>query len=307
MFTAVLLSACGLLLPPLSGLPPLRLQRQVRCGAVAMEEDGGGGGALAAMGTTFEQALGSLPADEKYNAVLISLLTKGDKGSASALELVAEMSAKRLVLSSEALKALLNSAVGEGAPATILSSLTAGRANGACRAFATPQLRLADKPDSGALAALPELPTDTRGTEVGVASAFAVAVGGVFAAEVVDFIDFSDGLLNAPPIQLVLLVLALGWGFDRYARQGELAALLGRGLGRLFARDLQRECAIESASFLTGYLLGLPCCPFAPTVFKPLDMLAESGGGMEADIGAPARLIDRTLIWVRSRMPHAVH
>jgi len=114
----------------------------------------------------------------------------------------------------------------------------------------------------------------------------------------VDFIDFSDGLLNAPPIQLVLLVLALGWGFDRYARQGELAALLGRGLGRLFARDLQRECAIESASFLTGYLLGLPCCPFAPTVFKPLDMLAESGGGMEADIGAPARLIDRTLIWV---------
>ena len=42
---------------------------------------------------------------------------------------------------------------------------------------------------------------------------------------------------------------------------------------RLFGRDLQRESAVESASFLVGYLLGLPCCAFAPT---PLFSLTPS-------------------------------
>jgi len=61
---------------------------------------------------------------------------------------------------------------------------------------------------------------------------------------------------------------------------------------------MQRECTVESASFLLGYLLGLPCCPFAPTVYKPLDMLATSGDAIAADVGAPPRLVDRVLIWL---------
>ena len=260
---------------------------------------GAGGGGLATVGATFEQLLGSLPAKEKYNAVLLSLVSgESSADPSAALDLVSEMTSKRIVLSKDALKALLDSAVNAGEPAAILDSLRASRANGACRAFGTPQLQLPDRPSAAALEALPPLPADSRGVEVGAAAAFAVGIGGVLALELVDFVDFTDGLVSAPPLPLVLAVLAAGWGTDRYVRQGELAALIGRGLARLFSRDLQRECALESSSFLLGYLLGLPCCPFAPTVFKPLDMLQGTGDGLEAELGSPARLVDRVLIWL---------
>ena len=49
-----------------------------------------------------------------------------------------------------------------------------------------------------------------------------------------------------------------------------------------------------------GYLLGLPCCSFAPTVYKPLELLSQSGDEMARSLGAgpSPRLIDRTLIWL---------
>lgn len=53
---------------------------------------------------------------------------------------------------------------------------------------------------------------------------------------------------------------------------------VSRGLSRLFERDIQRECATESASFLVGYLLGLPCLAFAPTAYKPVEMVADTAG-----------------------------
>lgn len=252
-------------------------------------------GGLATVGATFEQLLGSLPAKEKYNAVILSLLSdESGSDTSSALDLVEEMTSKRILLSNSALKALIDSAVNAGDPSTILSALRATKGNGACRTFATPQLKLPDVPTSPPA----ELPPDSRGSEVGAAATFAAGVGGVAALEVIDFVDFTDGLVSAPPLPIVLFVLAAGWAADRYARQGEYASLIGRGLSRLFSRDLQRECAVESASFLLGYILGLPCCPFKPTVFKPLDMLAASSAAMEADIGVPARLVDRVLIWL---------
>ena len=109
----------------------------------------GGGGGLATVGATFEQLLGSLPAKEKYNAVLLSLVSAESSADPSAaLDLVAEMTSKRLVLSSDALRALLDSAVNAGDPAAILDSLRASRANGACRTFGTPQLVLPDRPSA---------------------------------------------------------------------------------------------------------------------------------------------------------------
>lgn len=77
--------------------------------------------------------------------------------------------------------------------------------------------------------------------------------------------------------------------------------LISRGLARLFERDLQRESAVEAASFLTGYLLGLPCCAYTPTAFKPLEMLALAGDAIEENLGGSrlqARLVDRLLIWL---------
>lgn len=260
------------------------------------------GGALARAGTSFEQALESMPQDEKYNAVLLSLLSKGggENAQSSAMDLVAEMSGKRLLISDTALKALVDSAINEGTPESILNSLVAAKFNGACRAYATPQLRLPERPPPGALLNLPPVPSDSRSEEIAAATAFSVAVGGVLLLEIADLIDFIlPGDIGSPPAQLVLLALGLGWAFDRYARSGELFALIGRGLTRLFQRDLQRECAVESASFLVGYLLGLPCCSFTPTVYKPLELLTESGDEMARSLGAPVpRLIDRTLIWL---------
>ena len=266
-----------------------------------MQDDSEPGGALSLGGSQLEQALGALPPDEKYNAVLLSLFSSGatPTSAASALELVDEMTAKRLQLSSAALKGLLDLTVNDGTPEEILSSLLAAKKNGACRSYASPQLRLPNRPSASARAALPPTPTDGRSSEVTAAAAFSFAVGVVLLAEIADLLDFLLPVdISAPPPTFVLIALAAGWAFDRYARSGEIFGLIGRGLTRLFQRDLQRECAVESASFLLGYLLGLPCCPFAPTVFKPLDMLSKSAGAMAADVGVPARLADRVLIWL---------
>ena len=76
-------------------------------------------------GNQLEEALGALGQGEKYNAVLLSLLSKGGGGEegdagmrASALKLVEEMSGKRLSMNSEALKMLIDTAVDEGTTAS---------------------------------------------------------------------------------------------------------------------------------------------------------------------------------------------
>jgi hypothetical protein len=257
--------------------------------------------ALSTVGSAFEDAFGAMPAPEKYNAVMLSLLSKGG-GTNQAIELVNEMSTKRLLLNADALKALMDTAVGSGTADPILSVLVAAKKNGATRAFATPQLRLPGKPSDSALANLPEVPDDDRATEIGAATALLAAIGGVLTFQLFDFIDFLNlfGSASAlPPPQWIIGALAASWAVDRYANSGTAFGVFERGLTRLLQRDLQRECAVESASFLAGYLLGLPCCPFTPTVYKPLEMLTQSSEQLAGDLGArDARLIDRILIWL---------
>ena len=299
--------------PPSLLLPTSAAHMPVRCAPSrarwpslreSSSSEPGGGGALALGGTQLEQALGALPDDEKYNAVLLSLLSKrgAEGGIDKTVELVREMSAKRLKVNPPARKALLDAVVDVGAVEGILSTLRAVRDNGACRSFGTPEVRLPARPRAGALSTLAEVPTDARAEEVSIASAVSLGVGGLLLLEVLDFIDFIlPGVdVSAPPPGLLIAGLAAFWAFDRYTQQSSTFALLSRGLARLFQRDLQRECAVESASFLLGYLLGLPCCPFTPTAFKPLDMLGKVGTSMEEAVGAdlPPRLVDRTLIWL---------
>ena len=257
-----------------------------------------GGGALAQLGDQFEAALGSLPAAERYNAVLESLLTtKGQAGPA--LDLIDEMNQKRVRLSSKATKALLDFGV-SSTNMTLLSRIfVAAQTNGACRNFAVPALKPGAKPSASALGALPELPTDDRASEVTAALAFTLTFGGLLALQLADVLDFFlPGIdISAPPFQLVLVGLAGGWGYDRYSQRGEWAGVLTRGLSRLFERDLQRECTVESGSFLLGYLLGLPCMAFAPTAERPLDMLVQAGELSTLPSGQQPRVIDRLLIW----------
>ena len=93
----------ALLLRPATpvGAPLCRVRRAA---PVCAEPEGG---ALAQLGDQFEAALGSLPASERYNAVLESLLA--NKGQVEpALDLVEEMNLKRVKLSDKATKALLD-------------------------------------------------------------------------------------------------------------------------------------------------------------------------------------------------------
>ena len=98
-FTLLTAALSGLLLQP---APHVRALRS-RASPVICQE----GGQLAQLGDQFEAALGSLPASERYNAVLESLLAK--QGNVEpALDLVEEMNLKRVKLSDKATKSLLD-------------------------------------------------------------------------------------------------------------------------------------------------------------------------------------------------------
>ncbi len=282
---------------------PLLAEDEEPAGELA--EKGDSAGALAAIGATLEQAMGKMPVAEKYNAVLLTLCSTESSTDASAVELVEEMTSKRIGVTPRALKALLDAAVAEGSLTGILNALRAGRANGACRCFAAKQVRIASKPSPRDMKTLADVPSDSRTEEVTAATVFSAAVGLVIFWQVADIFDFIlPGDTPAPPVQFFILALAAGWGVDRYGNRGEQGELISRGLTRLFERDLERESAVESASFLIGYLLGLPCCAFAPTAFKPIEMLELAGTQIEAALSGPgsplssARLVDRVLIWL---------
>lgn len=261
----------------------------------AMEEPDAS--AFSKASSQLDDVLGSLPAGEKYNAVLLSMLSRGgDVRSVS--ELIDEMTSKRIKLSEESLNSLINNAVTGGSLPEIQRSLSAARKNGMCRTFATPQLQLPVS-SASALESLPSVPKDRRRKEKAAAYAFTLALGALLGAEFLDSIDFllpTD--VDAPPLPLVFGIGAAGWAADRYAARGQVFGLIGKGLSRIFLSDLQRECAVESASLLLGYVLGLPCCASAPNVARPLDMLAKISDDMTKGLESPARLVDRILVWL---------
>lgn len=211
----------ALLLRPATpvGAPRCRVRRAA---PVCAEPEGG---ALAQLGDQFEAALGSLPASERYNAVLESLLA--NKGQVEpALDLVDEMNLKRVKLSDKATKALLDFGVGTTNMTLLNRIFVAAQTNGACRNFALPALKPGAKPGAAALSALPQLPKDDRASEVTAALAFTLGFGGLLLLELLDVIDFIlPGEISAPPIALIGVLLAGGWG----CAPAPPVALLGRG------------------------------------------------------------------------------
>ena len=259
--------------------------------------------ALATLGSQFDEALGSLPPKEKYNAVLEGLLSGGGANPAQAIELIAEMNGRRIKMSSQALKALIDSMAAEGQLPQLLSALNVARQNGMCKAFASPQLS-ALPTTAATIGALTELPIDSRSLEIGTAAAFLAMVGALLALSLADLLDFLIPFGNqfddvsAPPIQFVFAAAAVLWATDRYSLRGEVLATLGRGIRRLVQRDLQRETLTESAAFTVGYLLGLPCMAYQPTAIRPLELLSVAAEPMEKlHKKGVARLLDRLLVW----------
>ena len=74
----LLASLSSLVHPACRQAAPLR----PRCGRLSMEEKGG---MLASVGTMFEEAFGGMPAGEKYNAVMLSLLSRGGEAGPAAI------------------------------------------------------------------------------------------------------------------------------------------------------------------------------------------------------------------------------
>jgi len=228
--------ATGLQLRPALA-PTTGLRRSSRSGqAVAVEPAGApSGGGLSLLGSKFEDALGSLKPADKYNAVLDSLLAKGrgtnaESGS-NAVELVNEMTSRRLPLSPTSAKSLFDATARTDNLPVFLSALSAARANGVCRAFGS--AKLAPRPSGASVSAA--LPADTRGPEVAAALAFTALLGSLLLLELVDAFDWLlPGETDAPPLVGLAVGLVAIWGVDRYTQRGEIAALLSRGLSRLF-------------------------------------------------------------------------
>ena len=244
---------------------------------------------------------------------LRALLDKGD--GSGALSLVDEMTSQGCALAPDLLKLVVDASLSDEMPDEFfLEALSSCRANGACRAFGS--VAVGVRPEASA-EALPQAPTDERDAEIGGAAAASLLAAGT--------------ALMAGPIAAFGLA-ASAWAGDRYTQQGRGFESLSRGLTRLdqgpMASDLRRDSAVESAAFLAGYLLGLPCCIAAPGVDPPIAMIADSasdidrllagaavGGGASAALlppalrraaggggggygGAPPRLIDRSLVWL---------
>ena len=238
---------------------------------------------------TIDSALDRLPIADRYNAVLRSTLPAEVEGLPTSLPLIDEMTKSGVRLVNDNFVTLIDTALETD---DLPGALFAARSNGACIVYGSSGWEPPARPPAGTLAALPILPQDERDVE-----AAGAAVAGVLAT----------GLAVAhPPAGLALPALASAVAADRYNNKGAFFDLLARGVGRFVDKDLQRECAVDSAAFLIGYLMGLPCCADAPstrTAFAMLSTDAPALGGpglIARPLGgaARARLIDRILIWL---------
>eukprot|EP00962_Isochrysis_galbana_P050553 scaffold21942_cov101-Isochrysis_galbana.AAC.2 len=214
-----------------------RLQLSSRSGdtVAAASDDQPNSSAITAFGSKFEDAFGALKPADRYNAVLDSLLSKGRgtnaEAGASAVELVTEMTSRRLPLSADSAKALLDATGRADNLPLFLSALSAARVNGACRAFGS--AKLAPRP-TGPSRSSP-VPADSRAPEIAAALAFTVLLSSLVALQAVDLLDWLlPGETDAPPLLAVAVGLAACWAVDRYTQRGEYAATLSRGLVRLF-------------------------------------------------------------------------
>ena len=254
---------------------------------------------------TFDKVVKNLNQNQKYQAVLDQLLNSAQKNKTkqiTAINLIKEMNQKNIKLTSTSLKVLVDECASADTIPNLDLALRAAKVNGACPAFGSAQLS-----EGGTMRAsrATPLPTETMQADLTSAVAFCASLGAIILSQIADVLDFAlPGEVEPLPLPLIVAILAGIWGFDRYSRRSELSKSVGRGISRLFDRDLTRESTVESASFLIGYLLGLPTCAFQPTAVRPLDLLTTSSSRVEEDVDnvlpdpmSLPRIVDRLLVW----------
>lgn len=146
------------------------------------------------------------------------------------------------------------------------------------------------------LDALPEVPTDDRGTEVASALAVASILGFCGVVNVLG-IDEISPFTNVVWFLVVTLGLLdnfydlLKFGVKTFAKEniadlpedlpfsvgsGQISGTVIKGFNRLLKVDTERECECEAAAFFAAYTLGLPVFSFRPNALEAAVLVAES-------------------------------
>jgi len=243
----------------------------------------------------------ALSDDEKYNillqsraATLVQALGNKGKGPAGAAmtmpqtfqpiyKLIEEMTEKNVRISPKSFAALVDAASLSRDLSVIQECMLLARRNGASRVFARgvgtlsppPPLRASTVAGGGAAAseidALPPVPHDERTSELGAGVAALTVLGGALMVEALGPLVHVDTW----PATVVLVGAAVAAGLDLTQRQGEEVKLVLAGLSRMFMRDPEREARVQAATFLSAYLLGLPCFCFSPNVLEAVKMTTD--------------------------------
>jgi len=244
----------------------------------------------------------ALSDDEKYNillqsrsATLVQALGNKGKGPGGApltmpqtfhpvYKLIEEMTEKDVQLTPKSFAALVDAASLSRDLSVIQECLLLGRRNGASRVFARgvgtlsppPPLRAtatagAAAAAAAAIEALPPVPRDERTSELGAGVAALTVLGGALMVEALGPLVHVDTW----PATVVLVGAAVAAGLDFTQRQGWYVKLVLAGLNRIFMRDPEREARVQAATFLSAYLLGLPCFCFSPNVMEAVKMTTD--------------------------------
>jgi hypothetical protein len=223
-------------------------------------------------------ALDAIPEPMKLNAVAESLARSRDV--TAALAVAAELRNTGATLQSRTRAAIVDAiAASPGAVgAELLGQLFATEPPagfGTANASPTGAVMGGRLDGASSSANVAKLPDAGRRVDMGLAAAFLAVVGTSVGAEVIEPIVLHHAATEATT---VLMLTTGGIAFDRFAAAGHWWNRVSAGLDRLLSDDPAREAQVESAYFLTAYLLGLPCAPFRPDVGQLLRLHGMHNG-----------------------------
>lgn len=218
-------------------------------------------------GAKLSAAMGAMSTAERYEAVVLSVLVRGELEQALAI-----LAEEPKGLTPRVAKGLVEQATSMRNAAAMGRAVSASR-----RQFRAYGSEKAPDPSTDAsrrarlLASEKVVETDARGLEIGAAvGAMSVAISALATAG----IDTVAGWDPTAP-DVVLAAMALLGGLDVWKNEGKLTTVVGSGMSRLATDDPRREAEAEAAAFLVGYLLGVPAFAFKPTAYEAFKLLVD--------------------------------
>ena len=248
--------------------------------------------------------LESMPLTDKYSLLLQSyagsIMDRSASDTATVLKTMESLYTEMLCLSIKpgeaSARSMLNAAsafCNSEKLAEVMQVVKAGgylKAFGALNAQLTKPLTSTSIESKARLVDNVEVPSDNREQEVFYATVVAGTVSMYGILQALGHTIMHD---LAPWATLVGLLAVFTCLADVGLRQGVGLKAAAAGVDRLVLRDAEREYHSESAAFLLGYLLGLPCFCFQPEVSEAVKMLRDSPGSLSAYKQPLARISSR--------------